>query len=60
MNRKAVFLTVFAALAALGLALAGQAFAQERQAPPEYKELVAASQIKDTAARLKHRNGKAA
>ena len=53
MNRKAVFLTVFAALAALGLALAGQAFAQERQAPPEYKELVAASQIKDTAARLK-------
>ena len=54
MNRKTIILMVFAALAALGLALAGQAFAQERQAPPpEYRELVAASQIKDTAARLK-------
>jgi len=54
MREKAVFIAVFAALAALALALAGQAFAQERQAtPPEYRELVAASQIKDAAARLK-------
>ena len=54
MKRKTILLTVFAALAALGLVLASQAFAQERQAaPPEYKELVAASQIKDAAVRLK-------
>ena len=54
MKKTAVLIAVFAALAALGLALAGQAFAQERQAaPPEYRELVAASQIRDAAARLK-------
>jgi predicted negative regulator of RcsB-dependent stress response/thiol-disulfide isomerase/thioredoxin len=45
---------IFALCFALGLTVSNQAFAQTRQEqPPEYKELVAASQLKDTAARLK-------
>jgi len=54
MSKRVRFLAVLAAFFALGLTVSGQALAQARQAaPPEYKELVAASQIKDAAARLK-------
>jgi hypothetical protein len=54
MKKRMRFLAVFAAFFALSLMISSQAFAQGRQAaPPEYKELVAASQIKDAAARLK-------
>jgi thiol-disulfide isomerase/thioredoxin len=54
MKKKMRLLAVSAAFFALGLMVSSQAFAQARQAaPPEYKELVAASQIKDAVARLK-------
>jgi thiol-disulfide isomerase/thioredoxin len=54
MKKRTRFLTVFAVFLALGLLASNQAFPQGRQAaPPEYKELVAASQIKDAAARIK-------
>ncbi len=46
--------TVLVLLLALGCLAAGRLLAQGRQAPPpEYKELVAAHDIQDTAARLK-------
>ncbi len=54
MKKRARWIAAFTALMALGLMFSGQAFAQGRQAaPPEYKELAAASQIKDASARLK-------
>jgi hypothetical protein len=54
MKKKAGFIAFFGVIFALGLMASSLALAQERQAaPPEYKELVAASQIKDAAARLK-------
>ncbi|MGD1008694.1 MAG: hypothetical protein ABR951_00925 [Candidatus Aminicenantales bacterium] len=54
MKKRMRLIAAFAAFIALGLMFSSQAFAQGRQAaPPEYKELVAASQIKDAAARLK-------
>jgi thiol-disulfide isomerase/thioredoxin len=54
MKKKTRFRAIFALLFSLGLLVSSQAFSQGRQATaPEYKELVAASQIKDAAARLK-------
>jgi thiol-disulfide isomerase/thioredoxin len=48
------FSAFLALLLVFGLAVAGQISAQDRQGrPPEYRELMAATQIKDPAARLK-------
>jgi len=53
-NLKARFQTVLILSMVLGLIVSSQARAQARQAPPpEYKELVAAYDIKDTSARVK-------
>jgi hypothetical protein len=52
--KKMSFLTAVAVIAAFGLALSSQAFAQTQpQQPPEYKDVVAASRIQDLAAKLK-------
>jgi thiol-disulfide isomerase/thioredoxin len=53
MNITARSRTVLVLLLALGWLAAGQLLAQDRQAPPEYKELVAAYDLRDAAARLK-------
>jgi thiol-disulfide isomerase/thioredoxin len=54
MNLKARFQTVLILSMVLGLIVSSQALAQGRQAPPpEYKELVTASSIKDASARIK-------
>ena len=54
MNMKIRSRTVLVLLLALGWLAAGQLLAQGRQAPPpEYKELVAAYEIKDASARIK-------
>ena len=54
MNLKTRFQTVLILFMVLGLIVSHQVLAQGRQAPPpEYKELVAASEIKDAAARIK-------
>jgi len=53
MNPHRRLRTALILLLALAIAGAGRLSAQGRQAPPEYRELVAASQIKDPAARLK-------
>ncbi len=54
MKRKRQFCAVLAFSIGLGLILSGQALGQgQRQQPPEYKEVVAASRIMDAPARLK-------
>jgi len=54
MNLKARFQAVLILMLVLGLIVSSQALAQGRQAPPpEYKELVTASAIKDASARIK-------
>jgi thiol-disulfide isomerase/thioredoxin len=54
MNLKIRSQAVLVLILVLGLIVSSQALAQGRQAPPpEYKELVAASQIKDASARIK-------
>jgi thiol-disulfide isomerase/thioredoxin len=54
MKRKRQFCAVLAFSIGLGLILSGQAIGQgQRQQPPEYKEVVAASRIMDAPARLK-------
>jgi thiol-disulfide isomerase/thioredoxin len=54
MKRKRQFCAVLAFSIGLGLILSGLAIGQgQRQQPPEYKEVVAASRIMDAGARLK-------
>jgi thiol-disulfide isomerase/thioredoxin len=54
MKRKRQFRAVLAFTISLGLILSGQVISQgQRQQPPEYKEVVAASRIMDAPARLK-------
>jgi hypothetical protein len=54
MKKTTGIIVLLGGLFVLGLMASSLTLAQERQAaPPEYKELVAASQIKDAAARLK-------
>jgi len=52
--KKMSFLAAVAVIAAFGLILSSQTFAQTQpQQPPEYKDVVAASRIQDLAAKLK-------
>jgi thiol-disulfide isomerase/thioredoxin len=54
MEKRTRFFAIFAVFFALGLMVSDLGFAQGRQAaPPEIKELITASRIKDPAARLK-------
>jgi len=54
MKRKRQFCAVFAFTIGLGLIFSGRATSQgQRQQPPEYKQVVAASRIMDAVARLK-------
>jgi len=53
MNKSIRRLVIFTLCLSFVLAVVIPSLAQGQQAPPEYKELVAATQIKDAAARLK-------